>query len=201
MIFEEHESYQACESCFVFSKTTSNLQVVIYDMWWSLPSSFWWFIFLASSHTCLRQYAVISNSRGGHFTCIPCCWGFPSLSVSCSSFTWSHNNNFDSILQEWYTSSLSTHKVAVLWNAASYTDNRYALEVESELTSIFSNHGVNSKAKKFIEIASSGFNIHLLVKPTAVLHMIASDISKSHIPFWKSMTVDKLYLLYKIMLC
>ena len=108
----------------------------------------------------------------------------------------------DSVMQECFISSLSAHESAMLQNAASCVDNRYVPDVESELTSIFANHGVRGivKPQNLRRLLLQASKYTFLIKPAAALHMIASGIPKSHIPFWKSMTADNLYLLYKTML-
>ena len=107
----------------------------------------------------------------------------------------------DSVIQECFISSLSAHESAMLQNAASCVDNRYVPDVESELTSIFANHGVRGivKPQNLRRLLLQASKYTFLIKPAAALHMIASGIPKSHIPFWKSMTADSLYLLYKTM--
>ena len=79
---------------------------------------------------------------------------------------------------------------------------QYSAETESELTSILANHGVRgiSKPGNFNQLLLQASRYTFLIKPAAALHMITSGIPESHRPFWKSMTVDKLYLLYKSML-
>ena len=108
----------------------------------------------------------------------------------------------DSVMQECFISSLSAHEAAMLQNAASCVDNRYVPDIESELTSIFANHGVRGivKPQNLRRLLLQASKYTFLIKPAAALHMIASGIPKSHIPFWKSMTADNLYLLYKTML-
>ena len=90
----------------------------------------------------------------------------------------------------------------MLWNASSCADNRYVLEVESELTSIFASHGVRGIVKPenlrrlLLQVSTYTF----LNKPAAAVHMIALGIPKSYITFWKIKMTDGLYLLYKTML-
>ena len=108
----------------------------------------------------------------------------------------------DSILEESFISSLSTHEASVLRNAFSCTASRYVPEVESELTSIFANHGVRGIPKpenvKRLLVQASAYTF--LMEPAAALHMISSGVPTSHAPFWKNETVGNLYKLYKTML-
>lgn len=108
----------------------------------------------------------------------------------------------NSILEESFISSLNIHEASVLRNAASCTASRYALEVESELTSIFANHGIRGipKPENLKRLLVQASTYTFLMKPAASLHMIASGVPMSHVPFWKSMTVENLYMLYKAML-
>ena len=95
---------------------------------------------------------------------------------------------------------LTAHEAAMLQNAASCADNRYVPDIESELTSIFANHGVRGivKPENLRRLLLQASTYTFLIKPAAAIHMIASGILKLHIPFWKSMMTDSLYLLYII---
>ena len=105
----------------------------------------------------------------------------------------------DSVMRECFFSSLSTYETSVLQNATSCAVTKFSAETESELTSILANHGVRGipKPNNLSQLLSQSSRYTFLIKPAAALHMITSGIPESHLPFWKCMTVDKLYLLYK----
>ena len=129
----------------------------------------------------------------------PDCIGFPCLAAALLGY---YVKIPDSVMRECFLCSLSTYETSVFHNALSCSGAKFSAETERELTSILANHGVRGipKPSNLNQLLLQVSRYTFLIQPAAALHMIMSGVPESHCPFWRCMTVEKLYLLFKSMM-
>ena len=104
----------------------------------------------------------------------------------------------DTLLQECFVSSVSAHEASILRDAANFSGSKYSPSVQAELACILGCHGCREAPQptnlRQLLVQASRYTFFL--KPAAALNMMNAGIPKAHQPFWKHMTVEKLYSLY-----